>query len=87
MKRGKGPSQVGPRRPVALLRTTAEIMEASAYRRLLPLIEAQFGNAQYANLREKGAELRLTEIMDALRRSLVWGRYVYLIFCDAQGAY
>ena len=48
VKPGKGPHQVSSKGPIALLSTTVKIIEAVMHHRLLPPVEPQLGDAQYA---------------------------------------
>ena len=70
VKQVEDPHQVESRRPIALLRTTVEIIETVLYHRITHTVGPRFDRALYAYRRDRGAEMCLTEIMDSVHRAL-----------------
>ena len=87
VKAGKDPHQISSRKPISLVGTAVKIAEAVTHQRLLPVIEPHLDEAQYAYRRDRGTEMRLTEIIDSTHRALIRNRVVYLVSFDIKGAF
>ena len=74
VKPGKDPREVEPRRPIAPINTTVEIMETVLHYRLIHEVEPLLSVAQYAYRRERSTEMCLVEITGAADRAWSRGR-------------
>ena len=75
------------RRPISLLGTRIKSVEIVVQRRVIPAAEPRLHPSQIAFCRDRAAEMRLVELMDFFRRSLLSGRRCYLVPCDIRGAF
>ena len=78
------PKKCASQRPISLVNSLARVLEAVIYRRPLPAAEPQLRDVPRAYRRERGKEMCLTQMIDALHRSLRGGRYVYPVSSDAR---
>ena len=57
------------------------------YRRILFVVQPHLFSGQYANRRFRGTDHHLVSLVDRARRSLLQGKYAYIISLDAAGAF
>ena len=57
------------------------------YRRILFVVQPHLFSGQYANRRFRGTDHHLVSLVDRARRSLLQGKYGYVISLDAAGAF
>ena len=86
-KPGKPPKDPNSRTPISLINVTMKILEGILCRRLLPRIEPQLMETQYARRRQRGAGRHLASIMDRVNRSLLKGGDAYAFPFDIAVAF